>query len=128
MVPRPGERDWWTATRHPVQIGPDFDPVEMFLHDVPADVVAASADHAGPQAVDPDDRAVAARRAGPTCRRGSSWRATTGSSPRAWQREVVRERLGIEPDEIGGGHCVALSRPRELVELLEALRILRPTG
>ena len=34
----------------PVQIGADFDPIEMFLHDVPADVVAASARHAGPQA------------------------------------------------------------------------------
>ena len=32
------------------------------------------------------------------------------------------ERLGIEPDEIDGGHCVALSRPRELVDLLETLR------
>ena len=42
--------------------------------------------------------------------------------PAEWQREVVRDRLGIEPDEIDGGHCVALSRPNELVDLLEALR------
>jgi len=31
---------------------------------------------------------------------------------------VVSERLGITPDEIAAGHCVALSRPRELVNLL----------
>ena len=37
-------------------------------------------------------------------------------------RGVVRERLGISPDEIGGGHCVALSRPSELAERLEAYR------
>ena len=42
--------------------------------------------------------------------------------PAAWQREVVRDRLAIEPDEIDGGHCVALSRPHELVAALEAIR------
>src|SRR5688500_9419182 len=26
MVPRPGEANWWEATGHPVEIGPDFDP------------------------------------------------------------------------------------------------------
>jgi hypothetical protein len=33
-------------------------------------------------------------------------------------RQVVRDRLGIEPDEIGGGHLVALSNPHGLAELL----------
>lgn len=42
--------------------------------------------------------------------------------PAEWMRGVVRERLGITPDEIGGGHCPALSRPRELAERLEAYR------
>ncbi len=32
----------------------------------------------------------------------------------------VLERLGITPDEVNGGHCVALSRPRELAERLVA--------
>jgi hypothetical protein len=35
-------------------------------------------------------------------------------------RRVVRERLGITPDEIDGGYCVALSRPKELAGHLEA--------
>ena len=46
----------------------------------------------------------------------------TGSSRPTWMRGVVRERLGIAPDEIDGGHCPALSRPRELSERLEAYR------
>jgi hypothetical protein len=37
-------------------------------------------------------------------------------------RRVVRDRLGIEADEIEGGHCPFLSRPSELVERLEAYR------
>ena len=37
-------------------------------------------------------------------------------------RRVVRERLGIVPDEMDGGHLPALARPRELVERLEAYR------
>lgn len=39
--------------------------------------------------------------------------------PARWLRSVVRERLGIEPDELISGHCPALSRPRELAGLLE---------
>jgi pimeloyl-ACP methyl ester carboxylesterase len=38
--------------------------------------------------------------------------------PVDWLRRVVIERLGITPDEIDGGHCVALSRPKELVDRL----------
>ncbi len=37
-------------------------------------------------------------------------------------RRLVAERLGIEPDEIAAGHCVALSRPKELADLLESYR------
>jgi pimeloyl-ACP methyl ester carboxylesterase len=37
-----------------------------------------------------------------------------------FMRRVARERLGIVPDEIAGGHCVALSRPVELADRLEA--------
>jgi pimeloyl-ACP methyl ester carboxylesterase len=38
----------------------------------------------------------------------------------ATSRRVVRERLGIEPDEIDAGHCVHLARPRELAECLHS--------
>ena len=38
-----------------------------------------------------------------------------------WTRRMVRDRLGIEADEIDGGHCVYLSRPAELAARLESL-------
>jgi pimeloyl-ACP methyl ester carboxylesterase len=40
--------------------------------------------------------------------------------PAEFLRRVVRERLGITPDEIDGGHSTALSRPKELADRLEA--------
>ena len=44
--------------------------------------------------------------------------------PAAWVRRVVRDRLGITPDEIDSGHTPALSRPVELAERLEAYRVV----
>ncbi|WP_405485696.1 alpha/beta fold hydrolase [Nocardia sp. NBC_00511] len=38
--------------------------------------------------------------------------------PAEFMRRVVRERLGIEPVEMGGGHMAMLSRPAELARLL----------
>ena len=43
--------------------------------------------------------------------------------PAAWLREVVRHRLGIEPEEIDSGHTPALSHPDELTDLLERIRV-----
>jgi hypothetical protein len=37
-----------------------------------------------------------------------------------WARRHARERLGIEADELDGGHYVALARPAELAERLDA--------
>ncbi|MBX6313503.1 MAG: alpha/beta hydrolase [Isosphaeraceae bacterium] len=37
----------------------------------------------------------------------------------AWARRAARERLGVDPIEIPGGHCPFLSRPRQLAEVLE---------
>jgi pimeloyl-ACP methyl ester carboxylesterase len=42
--------------------------------------------------------------------------------PLEFQRRVARERLGIEADELPGGHMLALSHPRELADMLEAYR------
>jgi hypothetical protein len=38
--------------------------------------------------------------------------------PARFMRRVVAERLGIVPDQITAGHCVALSRPKELAGML----------
>ncbi|WP_336207879.1 alpha/beta fold hydrolase [Nonomuraea sp. LPB2021202275-12-8] len=40
--------------------------------------------------------------------------------PAGFMREMVRERLGVEPDEIDGSHSVMLSRARELADRLES--------
>ena len=38
--------------------------------------------------------------------------------PARFFRRLVPERLRITPDEIAGGHCVPLSRPQDLADLL----------
>jgi pimeloyl-ACP methyl ester carboxylesterase len=43
--------------------------------------------------------------------------------PLDFQRRVARERLGIEVDEIDGGHMVAMSNPAALADRLEACRL-----
>jgi pimeloyl-ACP methyl ester carboxylesterase len=42
--------------------------------------------------------------------------------PLEFQRGVARERLGLEVDEIDGGHMVAMSNASELADRLEAYR------
>ena len=48
--------------------------------------------------------------------------------PLGFLRRVARNRLGITPDEIDGGHCVALSRPSELADRLQAYLDPRAPG
>ncbi len=38
--------------------------------------------------------------------------------PAAFLRRIAQERLGLDPDEVPGCHCVALSHPKELSDLL----------
>jgi pimeloyl-ACP methyl ester carboxylesterase len=38
--------------------------------------------------------------------------------PPDFTRRMVRDRLGIAPDEIATGHCPALASPKELAERL----------
>ena len=37
--------------------------------------------------------------------------------------DEARERLGIDPDEMDGGHYISLSRPRELADRLVAYAV-----
>jgi len=126
MVPTPGESggDWWVTTRHAEAreaAGWGDDPVELFLHDVPADVQAESVAHLKEQSGTPFEKPwpLAAWPDVPTrfllCRDDRFF-------PAEFQRRVVRERLGIVPDEMDGGHLPALAHPHELVERLEAYR------
>ena len=40
-----------------------------------------------------------------------------------WGRTAARERLGVEPIEIDGGHSPFLTRPTELASVLAALAV-----
>jgi pimeloyl-ACP methyl ester carboxylesterase len=122
MVPRPGEtfNEWWTATGWGDEVG-EIDMDDAFFHDVPDDVKAvAMKEEEPPQSGTPLTEPWPLE----------SWpdvptRFVQGRDdrlfPLEFQRRVARERLGIELDEVPGGHLVALSRPVELVDMLEAL-------
>lgn len=115
MVPVPGETggEWWSGTGHAEAMAAqhltDDSEEAVFLHDVPPEVLAVvepPRDQDGVVFEDPSP--MAAWPAVPTrfllCRDDRFF-------PADWLRGVVRERLGIEPDEIPGGHCAYLSRP-----------------
>jgi pimeloyl-ACP methyl ester carboxylesterase len=127
MVPRPGERgdDWPSNTGFSEAAeasGIDYgDEIAAFYNDVPRELAEEAQRHARRQADRPGQEPWPL----------DSWpRVPTRYLlctqdrffPPDWMRGVVRDRLGIEPDEIGSGHCPALSRPTELAERLEAYR------
>jgi hypothetical protein len=43
--------------------------------------------------------------------------------PLAFQRRIARERLGVDVNEIDGGHMLAMSNPGGLADRLEAYRL-----
>jgi pimeloyl-ACP methyl ester carboxylesterase len=125
MVPRSGETgiEWWANTRHNEAVPEDEyrgdDDMTVYFHDVPPDLAAealarsrgqTSASMLAPWPLDrwPD---VPTRYI--LCRGDRMF-------PAGWNRRVVRERLGIDPDEMNGGHLPYLSRPKELADRLDA--------
>jgi pimeloyl-ACP methyl ester carboxylesterase len=128
MVPLPGEKgdDWWTNTGYERSAGEqepgDAGEIAVFYHDVPPEIAAEALKRSRNQAETPgrEPWPLDAWPDVPTrfilCRDDRFF-------PASWMRGVVRERLGIEPDEIDGGHCPALSRPKELADRLEAYRV-----
>jgi hypothetical protein len=60
---------------------------------------------------------------------GSALARALPTFPPDFFRRLVAERLDITLDEIVAGHCVALSRPRELADMLASYAAgpLRPT-
>jgi pimeloyl-ACP methyl ester carboxylesterase len=120
MIPQPGETDeeMWMATGWKF---PGDEAGDPFYHDVDPALVAEARSHERGQSE------TTSREPWPL----DSWpdvptHVIIGSEdrffPADWLRRVVRDRLGIEPDELPGGHTLALSRPRELVQLLESYR------
>ncbi|MGY1712650.1 alpha/beta fold hydrolase [Geodermatophilus sp. SYSU D00758] len=130
MVPRPGETggEWWAATGHEAARaaaaaadGRPYHPEDLdedFLHDVPPEVVATAP---GPVAQSgtpfTEPWPLAAWPDVPT-------RVLAGRDdrffPPAFQRRIAAERLGLDVEEVPGGHLAALSRPAELADALVA--------
>lgn len=122
MIPAPGESlaDYWSNTRYGDEAGEDYDDeIALFYQDVPPDLAAEALRRGRPQseARMGEPSALRAWPEVPTrvvvCRDDRVF-------PPGYLRRVARERLGITPDEIDGGHTPALSRPLELAELLES--------
>ena len=119
MIPRPGETggQWWTATGHSAEGSWE----ELFVHDVPADVLAQARDRGEPvQSSRPfeDPWPLPAWPDVPTV-------VLTGADdrffPPDFQRRIARERLALDAELVPGGHLAALSRPAELADRLETL-------
>ena len=126
MVPVPGERgeDWFANTGYEQaaeQHADDESEIAVFYHDLSPELAAEALRRGRDQAETPglEPWPLDVWPEVPTryllCRDDRFF-------PAEWMRGVVRERLGITPDEIDGGHCPALSRPRALAERLEAYR------
>jgi pimeloyl-ACP methyl ester carboxylesterase len=130
MVPDPREppADWWSNTGYEQAVqeqarrdggktGSD-DPFVSFYHDVPRALgeEAQSKERSESTTAYHDPWPLDAWPAVPT-------RFVLCSEdrflPPDFMRRVVAERLGIVADEIAAGHCVALSRPAELADLLD---------
>jgi pimeloyl-ACP methyl ester carboxylesterase len=122
MIPAPREApaDYWANTRYEDEPRPRFDDeIALFYQDVPPEL-ASEALRRGRAQSDArlhEPSPLAAWPDVPT-------RVLLGRDdrlfPPSFLRRVARDRLGITPDEIDGGHTLALSRPTELADRLEA--------
>jgi pimeloyl-ACP methyl ester carboxylesterase len=134
MVPTPGEPpgQWWDATGqkqamidHFKRIGmnrTEFDPIEDFFHDVPDPVRLDALSQPEPRQSDTPFAQPWPLDGWPDVPTHVVQGSDDRLFPLAFQREVVRNRLGLELDVVPGGHLMALSRPRELAERLKAYR------
>jgi pimeloyl-ACP methyl ester carboxylesterase len=122
LIPSPGEagEEWWTNTGYEREPRAQYEnEVDLFYHDVPTELAAEAMRRSRRQSDTPgrEPWPLAAWPDVPTrfvlCRQDRLL-------PAPFLRRVVGERLGITPDEIDAGHCVALSRPHDLTDQLLA--------
>jgi pimeloyl-ACP methyl ester carboxylesterase len=131
MVPVPGETggEWWANTGQGEAAAAfareegrpeEFDFVRDFFHDVPKDVFdEAMAMGDPPQSATPFGQPWPGERWPDVPTRFVQGRDDR-MFPLTFQRRVVGERLGVEVDDLPGGHLIALSRPAELAQRLDA--------
>jgi pimeloyl-ACP methyl ester carboxylesterase len=116
MIPSPGElfADWWANTGYEAS---EYD--DLFYHDVPPELAAEARRRAR------NENSKALQQPWPL----EAWPDTSTiyllcredrMFPAAWARSHARARLGVDSDEMDGGHYICLSRPRELADRLVA--------
>lgn len=129
MIPKPDEtaEQYWENTGYGEALrtqaardggltGND-DPHVLFYHDVPRKLAEEALGHERKQSSTPG-AAPWPLKSWPNVRTHFVLCTQDRIFPSEWLRRVVGERLGIVPDEIEAGHCVALSRPEALATLL----------
>jgi hypothetical protein len=129
MIPLPGETpdEWWghtgsgaarLAAAEADGRDPAFDLHTDFLHDVPED---AAAELLSGEAREPSDSAMADP-CGFKIWPDVPIRVVVGRDdrffPADFQSRTAKDRLGIDADEVPGGHLVALANPDGLADLL----------
>ncbi len=128
MIPLPRETpgEWWgntgweAARIAAAEAGgypAEFELATYFLHDVPADIVAAGESRNYPEAGLAFGQPCAIDRWPDVPTRVLAGRDDR-FFPLDFQRRVARQRLAAEVDVVPGGHLVALSRPAELTARL----------
>ncbi|MEU8270311.1 alpha/beta hydrolase [Sphaerisporangium sp. NPDC049002] len=132
MVPSPGEPPgaWWANTGHqpaspePAEheggdTGGGDDVIATYFHDVPPELAAEAIEKGRGQSGTPMGRPWPLDR-WPDVPVKFLLCSEDRLFPADFMRRVVRERLGVTPDEIPTGHLPMLSRPKELAERLVA--------
>ncbi|WP_188191344.1 alpha/beta fold hydrolase [Nonomuraea sp. SYSU D8015] len=117
MIPKPGEppADWWDNTGFTHR---DMnDPIGLFLHDVPRDLAEESLTRSRDHAEKALEEPWPLERWPDVPTRFLLCRDDRFFEPE-FMRGVVRDRLGIRPDEIDGSHAPMLARPKELADHL----------
>jgi pimeloyl-ACP methyl ester carboxylesterase len=132
MVPAAGESpgQWWAATGQRAarlayfeRIGlarTDFDMIEDFFHDVPADIREEALRLGEPRQSDTPFGQPWPLQRWPDVPTRVIQGADDRCFPLEFQRRVVRSRLGLEVEVMPGGHLMALSQPEELVKRIVA--------
>ncbi|HEX8006078.1 MAG TPA: alpha/beta hydrolase [Trebonia sp.] len=131
MIPAPGETpgQWWDntgsgrarrAADEAAGRSGEFDIETHFLHDLPPRARAVLTAGPAREPADTPFQQPCAFRRWPDVPIKVLIGADDRCFPAGFQRHLAKDRLGIDADEIPGGHLVALSNPAELADRLHA--------